>query len=215
MGKFRSIGTLVIDSNILCCNFVNTVSSWKTEENYDYFATYLDFVDWCSKLKISNPHLLQTLRELAERQPEEALAALNRIKEIRRILQGLISAVAEKDDDKKQIFLPATNLLIVDAFSRQRLQFAEDKFFLDHIEASGDLIFPVWKVLHSLVNLLTQHSLERVKQCPKCGWVFLDETRNGSRKWCNPKYCGTSDKMKRYNKKKSGKSSENKDGSKE
>ncbi|WP_080779288.1 CGNR zinc finger domain-containing protein [Chryseobacterium phocaeense] len=213
MGKFRSIETLVIDSNILCCNFVNTVNSWKSEYNYDYLNNYNDFIDWCFKLGIFHSQRLQILRELESVHPQEALAALNRIREIRRILQGLISAVAQRNDDKKLLFLPEANLLVVDALSRQRLQYDGNKFFMDQIDTSNDFLFPVWKVLNSLVHLLTDHNLKRIKECPTCGWVFLDETRNASRKWCNPKYCGTSDKMKRYNKRKSSKSSENKDQS--
>lgn len=202
MGKFRSIGTLSIDSTVLCCNFINTVSSWKTTKNYDYFVTYDDFIEWCFKLEVSNPERLKILRESAQEQPAEALIALHRIKEIRKVLQGLIAAVAQDNNDKKLAFLPATNLLLVDAISRQRLLYADGKFIMDQVDFTSDLMSPVWKAVHSLSELLTDHDTERIKECPMCGWVFLDETKNGSRKWCSIKACGTTDKMMRYNRKK-------------
>lgn len=206
MGKFRSIETLVIDSNILCCNFVNTVSSWKSDNHYDYLANYNDFIEWCSKLGIVNSQSIQTLRKLDGAYPAEASAALNRIKEIRRILHGFVSAIAQQDEGKKLIFLPEANLLVADALSRHHLQYDGNKFFMEQTQTSINFLFPVWKILYSLVHLVTNHDLHRIKECPACGWVFLDETRNGSRKWCNPKHCGTSDKMKRYNKRKSNQS---------
>ncbi|HMR84534.1 MAG TPA: CGNR zinc finger domain-containing protein [Niabella sp.] len=202
MAKIRSIGTLIVDSTILCCNFVNTVSSWKTKDNYDYLVTYDDFIEWCLKLKVSDVERLQMFRELAKDQPEEALAALNRIKEIRQVLQGLLSAVAQNDTDKKHTFLPAANLLLIDAASRQRLLYSGGRFVIDQIETAGDLMAPAWKAVHSLADLLTGHDNSRIKECPKCGWVFLDETKNGRRKWCNSKVCGSTDKMMRYNQRK-------------
>lgn len=203
MGKFRSIETLSIDSTVLCCNFVNTVSTWKTAKNYDYFAGYDDFIAWCFKLEISRPEHLETLKELANEQPEQALIALHRIKEIRKVLQGLISAVAQDDNDKKLAYLSAANLLIVDAISRQRLLYVDGKFTMGQIDSANDLLSPVWKAVQSLSELLTDHETKRIKECPMCGWVFLDETKNASRKWCSIKACGTTDKMNRYNQKKS------------
>ncbi|MBE8722504.1 CGNR zinc finger domain-containing protein [Sphingobacterium pedocola] len=200
MGKTRSINSLNIDSTVLCCNFVNTQSSWTSADRYDYFQTYDDFIEWCLKVNISSREQLQGLREFAAEQWEDAEAALNRIKEIRSILHGLISAVAKNSEEELLHFLPTFNLLLrVDAVSRQRLVYRDKKFTIDQINISGDLTAPVWLAVESLATLLAESDLARIKECPKCGWVFLDETKNGKRKWCNPKYCGTSDKMKRYN----------------
>lgn len=203
MPKIRSIDTLNIDSTALCCNFVNTQSSWMSADRYDYLQTYIDFLDWCLKVEISSKEQLQALRALSLQQPDDAKAALNRIKEIRGIMQGLISAVAKGSEDELLRFLPSFNLLLrVDAFSKQKLIYKDGKFLLDQINIAGDFTAPVWLAVESLATLLVENNLHRIKECPTCGWVFLDETKNGKRKWCNPKYCGTSDKMKRYNERK-------------
>lgn len=200
MGKIRSINSLNIDSTVLCCNFVNTQSSWTSADRYDYFQTYENFIEWCLKVNILSQERVQALRALSIQQPEDAKASLTRIKEIRYILHGLISAVAKNSKAALLHFLPSFNLLLrVEAVSRQRLIYKERKFVIDPINIDGDLTAPVWLAVESLANLLVENDLHRIKECPKCGWVFLDETKNGKRKWCNPKYCGTSDKMKRYN----------------
>jgi len=169
-------------------------------DRYDYFQTYEDFIDWCLKVNILSQERLLALRELSVQEPEDAKASLNRVKEIRYILHGLISAVAKGSEEELFHFLPSFNLLLrVEAVSRQRLIYKERKFVTDQINIDGDLTAPVWLAVESLATLLVENDLHRIKECPKCGWVFLDETKNGKRKWCNPKYCGTSDKMKRYN----------------
>lgn len=50
----------------------------------------------------------------------------------------------------------------------------------------------------SAVELLTRPSAQ-LKQCPgpHCGWLFLDATRNGSRRWCEMAVCGNRAKQRR------------------
>jgi len=38
----------------------------------------------------------------------------------------------------------------------------------------------------------------RVKTCGGCGWLFVDRTRNGSRRWCISALCGNRDKARRH-----------------
>ncbi|MGZ8750503.1 MAG: CGNR zinc finger domain-containing protein [Pseudonocardia sp.] len=47
-------------------------------------------------------------------------------------------------------------------------------------------------------DLLTGGRLHRVKHCAQCHWLFLDRSKNGSRRWCSMEDCGASVKMRRY-----------------
>jgi predicted RNA-binding Zn ribbon-like protein len=51
----------------------------------------------------------------------------------------------------------------------------------------------------SALTILMQADLTRVKQCQgdKCGWLFLDTTKNKSRRWCEMEVCGNRAKQKR------------------
>jgi predicted RNA-binding Zn ribbon-like protein len=53
-------------------------------------------------------------------------------------------------------------------------------------------------VLESALELLRDGA--RVRECPgeNCGWLFLDATRNASRRWCSMEGCGSRAKMRRY-----------------
>jgi predicted RNA-binding Zn ribbon-like protein len=84
-----------------------------------------------------------------------------------------------------------------EALGRARLVAAEDGFAWQPAPADSVL----WPVLASAVELLTSPALRRVKECENhasCGWLFLDTSRGGTRRWCSMSGCGARAKMRRY-----------------
>jgi predicted RNA-binding Zn ribbon-like protein len=71
------------------------------------------------------------------------------------------------------------------------------------IDAALDAV--LWPVIHSAGELLLSEELVHVKECPGCGWLFLDTSKNQSRRWCSMDTCGARDKMRRYHKRKQAK----------
>ncbi|NGM16295.1 CGNR zinc finger domain-containing protein [Verrucosispora sioxanthis] len=57
---------------------------------------------------------------------------------------------------------------------------------------------PLRPVVHAAVQLLTTGPLDRIKGCGGCRFVFLDESKNRSRRWCSMDDCGTAEKARRY-----------------
>jgi predicted RNA-binding Zn ribbon-like protein len=47
--------------------------------------------------------------------------------------------------------------------------------------------------------------LARLKRCVGCPWLFLDRSKNGSRRWCSMEMCGTDEKVRRYVRKRAAK----------
>jgi predicted RNA-binding Zn ribbon-like protein len=202
MKKISDIDSLPIDSTRLCCNFVNTLDSWKRKDVDDFFTDYDTFIKWCRKLAVWDKDQLIQFRQLAKKEPGKAVMTMNKIREIRLLLHQLISAIAGNDQRKITQFLAAVNPFITDALGRISLKFSGNRFIISYPKGPIQLISPIWVVLKSLYDLLTEDDLVRIKECPSCGWVFFDETKNGKRRWCNPLNCGTKDKMDRYTKKK-------------
>lgn len=202
MDKFRNIDNLLVLGSTLCCNFVNTVSAWREVNLNEYFKSYSDVTAWCRKLSVYDESYLVLLEKEATLHPEKAANILLKIKEVRQLLYDLISAVAAGDKDRYGILLDQVNPLISAALAHTHMICQEGVFKIDFQKEYVDLESPVWPVLKSLYDLLTQSDLHRIKECPKCGWVFYDETKNGRRRWCSATGCGTQDKMLRYNQKK-------------
>jgi predicted RNA-binding Zn ribbon-like protein len=85
----------------------------------------------------------------------------------------------------------------VQAFASARLVARGDAFRYD-VPATAGVDAILWPLLESAREVLvTPH---RVKECPgeDCGWVFLDTSRNGTRRWCSMGSCGSREKMRRY-----------------
>jgi predicted RNA-binding Zn ribbon-like protein len=55
-------------------------------------------------------------------------------------------------------------------------------------------------VTASYVSLLMNDDLRRVRGCanPSCSFIFCDDTRNASRRWCDATICGNLIKVRRY-----------------
>jgi len=58
---------------------------------------------------------------------------------------------------------------------------------------------PLWPVVRSAALLLTSSEASRIRVCPGegCGWLFVDRSRNGRRRWCRMETCGTREKNRR------------------
>lgn len=57
---------------------------------------------------------------------------------------------------------------------------------------------PLRPVVHAAVQLLTTGPLDRIKGCGGCRFIFHDESKNHSRRWCSMDDCGTAEKIRRY-----------------
>jgi predicted RNA-binding Zn ribbon-like protein len=56
---------------------------------------------------------------------------------------------------------------------------------------------PVDTIVASATELVTAGPVDRLKACGNCPWLFLDLSRNGSRRWCSMEGCGTEVKIRR------------------
>jgi predicted RNA-binding Zn ribbon-like protein len=59
---------------------------------------------------------------------------------------------------------------------------------------------PLWLLALSATDLMTSESLARVSSCgaDSCRWLFLDTSRNHTRRWCDMKVCGNRMKARRF-----------------
>jgi predicted RNA-binding Zn ribbon-like protein len=64
--------------------------------------------------------------------------------------------------------------------------------------STGNLDAVLWPVAYSAHGLLTGSTLGRVKRCAACPWLYVDQSKNASRRWCTMDDCGKNAKMRRY-----------------
>jgi predicted RNA-binding Zn ribbon-like protein len=69
--------------------------------------------------------------------------------------------------------------------------------------AGPDRQFPR-TILHSAFELAFSPAAQRVKVCGNCGWLFIDRTRSGNKRWCTTEICGSRTRSRRYYRRKTG-----------
>jgi predicted RNA-binding Zn ribbon-like protein len=59
---------------------------------------------------------------------------------------------------------------------------------------------PVWLIARAAAGLLASRDTDRIHRCESatCRWLFLDMSRNHSRRWCDMKLCGNRMKARRF-----------------
>jgi predicted RNA-binding Zn ribbon-like protein len=190
----KTIETIPLDGGRLCFDFINTVYSWKTEERPDFFHDYRDFLAWCQRLSVPAP--AKTARS-RERNAGESGTALGRVLKLRDILYKVFSSIAQNsspDEHTEKAF----NKYLSSALASMRLQLRTGKASVVIDAGKDPLNLPLFHVLKSCYDAITMDESGRIKQCPSCGWIFYDSTKNNGRQWCNPLTCGSMDKSKRY-----------------
>ncbi len=80
------------------------------------------------------------------------------------------------------------------------LQVKEDSGALS-MEWSFDQEDPVaflHPIYQSLEKLLSNGAGNRIKECGECRWLFWEQTKSNTRKWCDMRYCGSRKKAREY-----------------
>ncbi|MCW9705643.1 CGNR zinc finger domain-containing protein [Fodinibius salsisoli] len=194
----RTIESLPLDGGKLCLNFVNTVHDRTVEEPFEYLSSYNDLLEWSVKLEILSSPEREKLTSLADDDPEKSSAALRQVLEAREVLYNLFLAIAQNrvpNDETQGKF----NKLLSEATSGLALQIKGEDLNVQHKWLEKDNFrYLSYPILKSAYDLLVSDDLDRVKECGACGWLFYDQSKNKSRKWCSMENCGSNVKAKRY-----------------
>jgi predicted RNA-binding Zn ribbon-like protein len=174
-------------------DFVNTEDGDPPSE---CLRNYGDLVSWGVRTGLLSANEGERLAGEAGFRPEEAETVYHDALGLRGALYGIFRTVAEGGDVPERA-LETVRGYEREALSRGRLV-RQDEHFAWRWDEERDLARMLWPVVHAATGLLTAGDLERLKLCAGCYWVFLDASRNRSRRWCTMEVCGTDEKMRRY-----------------
>jgi len=179
-------------------DFVNTVDDRLSEHPQEHLVSYADLVAWGQQAGVLTDEQAGRLVREAARHPARAAAVPRRAVEVReaiyRVLLAMVGEVPPASAD-----LDALNETLAAAMARARIAPSADGFawgWSDEIALDRML----WPVARAVADLLTSDQLARVRVCSAhdCNWLFMDSSRNGSRRWCNMQACGNRAKARRF-----------------
>ena len=145
----------------------------------------------------------------AQRQPDPVPAgpsaprwestALDDLLELRTLLRLIVAAVAN-DTDIRPSDVRKLDAFLVGADTRHRLTTAKDGLALETVPLSDGHRRIAGEIALSAARFLAEGDRRRLKMCnnPGCRWIYHDDTKNRSRRWCNSELCGNLFKVRRY-----------------
>jgi predicted RNA-binding Zn ribbon-like protein len=162
----------------LALDFANTVDDPLGAARHDHIATYEDLVGWSVRAGVLTAAGIPSS------------AALRRAHGLRDAVNAVFTATATGAPVPWESLRP----YVVDALAHASLSETHSLCWPEATEPHAML----WPVANAAAELLTSAEVHRVKQCAGCPWLFLDRSRNGSRRWCAMNDCGTHAKIRRY-----------------
>jgi predicted RNA-binding Zn ribbon-like protein len=179
--------------------FANTLENRLTGHSGERLNSYGDLVAWEREKGILSEQEAEQLAQEAVRRPVEAASTLARAIVLREALYRTFSAVAgQRSPDAADMM--TLNIALASALAVLHIVATEQGFAWAWSRGGEGLDRVLWPIILSTVNLLTSNERQVVRQCaaPNCGWLFLDTTRNHSRRWCDMMVCGNRAKARRH-----------------
>jgi predicted RNA-binding Zn ribbon-like protein len=182
-----------------CLDFINTVGGIRGGASEDKLIDYGALLDWSAAAKTLPPAATRRLRDEAARAPAEARRVHARAVNLREALHGAL-ACAMKSRKPQARDLEILNAEVANAAAQRRLRPAAGGWRLEHEGEGARLDAPLWAVAESAAAVLVSTEIARLRECASetCGWLFLDQSKNASRRWCDMKGCGNRAKMRRF-----------------
>ena len=181
----------------ICLDFANTLDARGGPDPEDHLGGYADLVRWAAYAELLDAAGSRHLATLAKARPQAAQASFTaalRLREaIFRVFAGLARGTAAAPAD-----LALIQQGYAAALGTARLEQRGDRFVWDLPAERLDRVW--WPAAVAAAKLLTGGALDRVKLCAsggRCQGLFLDTSKNNSRRWCSMTDCGTEAKIHR------------------
>ena len=191
VGLPAGIRELPIVGGHLALDFANTVDDPLGPRRYDHLAVYPELLTWSVRVESIPPAAADALARTARDRPRAADAAVRRAAALRDALNATFGALADTADPGPA--WPELRPFVTAAHRHAGLSPGPALSW-----RFTDLESPLWPVAAAAFDLLTSPDVARLKRCAGCPWLFLDRSKNASRRWCSMQDCGTHEKIQRY-----------------
>lgn len=178
--------------------FINTLSSRPTASPVERLVSYDALVGWAKEHHLISAAAAERLLAAARRHPHQADSVLSRAKEFREALNGLAAAIDAGRQPNADVLKTIGDCLAA-AYANGRL-IPHEGTLQWVASADDDLERVVWEIGRAAGRLVVSPRLGRLRACAAhdCGWWFVDDTKNRSRRWCDMKLCGNREKARRF-----------------
>ena len=178
-------------------DLVNTLD-WRfrdtgSEELINNYADAVRFMEQSGMIGVGDSRRL--LRGAQENKAEKVVAAIRELREaIAEILYAAIEGKRPSGSSVRKL-----EACLNEARSQQQLHWEGEKLEWK-LPLFPSLAAPFWLLALSAGQLITSEQMQLLRECgnDECRWLFLDTSKNHTRRWCDMKICGNRMKARRF-----------------
>ncbi len=186
----------------LCLDFCNSGQGARGASGTEWIAGFPDLIDWLEAAEAVTVGQAARLRRAGAASPRAATRVWGRAIKFREALFRVLNAKAQGGAVARE------GLSNIEAEHARSVSFARlsrtgEAYAWSLDPSASALEAAMQPLVESAVSLLTSAKLERLGRCGRstCTWLFIDETRNHSRRWCEMASCGNVLKVRRHREK--------------
>jgi len=185
----------------LALNFANTVSRRHNPgRRKEHLESYADIITFARQSGIISLKQEKELSDYIERHASEAVRTFRKAIAMREVMYRAFSAIAQ-GKAATTADLDLMNDFAIEALRHRCLARSNGGYRWEwRPDGKRPLDRILWETAQAAADLLTSPQLQLVRFCeaPDCEWLFLDHSRNRSRRWCDMTSCGNRQKARRH-----------------
>ena len=188
------------DAGDLSLDFANTKNWHASPSPEEFLKTYNDLLAWGEQAGLVSPEAVRRLNQLAVERPEESGSAYDLAIQLREAIYRIFSN-RYASEPISPMDLTIVNSVVRDAMAHRQLIISQDGIHWEWLAGIDDTNLILWPVAYAAAQLLTSDKITRVRECEDdrgCGYLFIDQTKNHSRRWCSMDSCGNRAKARRH-----------------
>ena len=197
MHKWTKITDLPLDGGCPCFNFINTKGTWKKEKSKDFLTNYSDILTWLERQKVVEEKYVEQLKDLANSNYSSTHIVFKKLLDFRELVYLLFSQFASTKQ-LSQSLIQRFNQFLKRYGANLGLQVNNSQLIFYPRLYAKNLEEPLWLLIHFTKEIIENEPFKKIKECPECGWIFIDRTKGNRQKFCNPNICGARVKMRKY-----------------
>jgi predicted RNA-binding Zn ribbon-like protein len=194
------VRTFDLSGGRTCLDFANTLSRRLEKQPLEYLERFEDLVSFGDQAEALDAGDAERLQAEAARDPDAAEAVRVRAVALREALFLIFAALAAGQAPPADA-LALFNRELPDALAHLSIEATPDGCRWRWDSHDGGMERVLWPVLRSAAELMASpKELATLRLCASesCAWLFLDKSRNRSRRWCAMNVCGNRDKVRRH-----------------
>ncbi len=183
----------------VCLDFVNTLDDRFSNHPKELLTSYGELARFAEDTQIVSNTVLDELRARSEELPEAAQRAVRSAIRMREAM-GEIFYARVKQRLVAKAALALLNEYLQEAARHMKLVPSEGHFQWQFELAENNFEVLLWPIARSAAELLASDQLQFVRACASntCEWLFLDESKNHRRRWCDMTKCGNRAKVRNF-----------------